>query len=168
MKMMIMVVMGMVCLSMTIMPTKALDNPTGLPICWAKVDDCLTSAGLDAADPTTNYALCCPVIKPQVANATCFCSIKEYIQDVPSDQPAVLSSTFEVLANRVLGDCKFTSSFDELCNGVSKTESVSESSEAVQHPQHPGMTKNGATKIERSVYGLVPAALFFWTMIMSA
>uniref|UniRef100_A0A803N3N8 Uncharacterized protein n=1 Tax=Chenopodium quinoa TaxID=63459 RepID=A0A803N3N8_CHEQI len=154
---MIIVLVSIVMLSMTIMPSSAIspfDDPPGIPICWVKLQDCF--AGEIAFHLTGNitFKSCCnKVIKPQIANITCFCSINDFIQTFPPDQSADLASDYDFLANKALHDCKIGSTFDQLCNGVSKSKSTGKSSEEGKTSE---LAKNGAAKIVSVIYvGLV-------------
>ncbi|XP_021738092.1 uncharacterized protein LOC110704590 [Chenopodium quinoa] len=177
----VMLIVGIVCLSMTIMPLFAQEmvSPTpslpGLPEqpeCLANIGKCVAKENAHVTDPTTklDYSKCCSVIETGVANATCFCTIEGLYKNLTRDLTADLKnmsttlnvtykppaippfSQIELEYNKIFADCSIDTTFAKLCH-----DSESEVG---------NMSENGANKII-SVIGLIPGALFVWTMIMS-
>lgn len=118
-----MMVLGLVWLSLPITPSLAQPSTfMNTPICWVNIGICIGNAGINVMDPNPDFSKCCSVIKKEAANATCFCSMKDYYQNIPKEQqptPAITPSQIELSYNNILDGCKIGSTFDQLCNGIS-------------------------------------------------
>ncbi|KAK9716439.1 hypothetical protein RND81_06G233500 [Saponaria officinalis] len=114
----------MVLLSMTIVPSSSsseeVDNPTGMPVCWAKIDNCnedQTGYGLLQSEGFS--AMCCPVFKQQMEDVKCFCSFEDYVLSLPLEGSAtVTSSALDLSINQILEGCKIGGAFQDICKDV--------------------------------------------------
>lgn len=110
-EMRVIILVGMVWLSMTIMPSSAKnDSWEGLPICWQKMHECAFKMGL-----LGYFGGCCKVIRPAVANTTCFCSISNDHFKQTTNKSA---DDYKWSAKHFLRRCKINSTFDDICEGM--------------------------------------------------
>lgn len=120
MEVVLVMVLGMMCLSTRISPSTAqnLLNENSMPLCWEKISNCIldhlnesnSEPQFDTSSPLFNLSetLCCPLIQQTVENdRQCFCYINTAIHDNPS-----LGTNFTSL----FSSCEVADSLDSLNN----------------------------------------------------